>query len=283
MSKRSKHTLPFIVILIFHLALLIYTFIKHKENKRELFILLLSNIGMAYLFEYFILNLFHAYTYKPRVFKNNYLDNILGGVLSQAIFVPFTAVYLTAFHIGWKGKVLFSSYFALIEKIFVKMGIYKQNWWKTRYTWCLITVYFLISDDWYKHLQKGTSIVLHLSLYFCINVCSVNLLYILAALRRFKAGFGMVSSWKEHFIVVPIYTIIFSVFTTWQIKKQGVLPKINIFIFSLLFDWFIRLYKSVNVNLKYTVDMCMIHVVMIFLAEKFKEMVYNLKTGTIEN
>ena len=66
----------------------------------------MSNIGLAYLLEFFVLNIFKGYRYKPRVMKKKYFDNILGAILSQAIFVPFTAVFLTTLKIGWIGKIL---------------------------------------------------------------------------------------------------------------------------------------------------------------------------------
>lgn len=86
-------------------------FIKRKI-KKQLFTLLMSNIGLAYLFEFFVLNLFTAYTYKPGILKNAHLDNIFGAILSQAIFVPFTAVFLTARKVGWIGKLLSGVYFS---------------------------------------------------------------------------------------------------------------------------------------------------------------------------
>src|SRR4051812_37354862 len=77
MKNPKRNKMPFIILLAFHTSLLGYSFYQSK-NKKQLFTLLMSNIGLAYLLEYFVLNLFKAYRYKPRMMKKKYFDNILG-------------------------------------------------------------------------------------------------------------------------------------------------------------------------------------------------------------
>lgn len=124
MNRNKKHYMPFFLLLFFHISLLIFTFYKKKDRK-FLFITLISGVGLCFIFEYFILSLFKAYRYKPKLFKNRDLDNFFGAIMSQAFFVPCTAIFLTAFKVGWKGKLLFAMFFGLIEKLFLFMGIHK--------------------------------------------------------------------------------------------------------------------------------------------------------------
>jgi hypothetical protein len=142
--KIKNNSVPFVVLLIVHVLILAFTF--YKKRDKSYFILLLSNIGFAYLFEYFVLNLFQGYTYKPKILKNRKLDNILGGVFSQAIYIPIIATTITAFRLGWKWKVFFTVYFTLIERLFIYWKIFKKRWWKTFYTFFFLLLFFMGSD-----------------------------------------------------------------------------------------------------------------------------------------
>ncbi|MFD2803336.1 hypothetical protein ACFSYB_00285 [Litchfieldia salsa] len=239
-----------------------------------MFLLLLSNIGIAYIFEYPILNVYRAYRYKPKILKNNLLDNVLGAVISQGIIVPFTAVFLTAFNFGKKGKILFSMYYFFIERLFVKLGIYKQYWWKTIYTPILIYCYFGISNLWYNQIKKGNSNVLAITHFFCVNVVSINFLFVLAIMKKIKFGFGKVSSWHEHFLIVPVYSILLSFLAVLSVKKGGFKPKIIIFLIDLLIDLLLWKLNILKVKLNALFFFLLRHVLTIYCAVFFRKLVY---------
>ncbi|WP_078554052.1 hypothetical protein [Bacillus alkalicellulosilyticus] len=210
MSKRFNKY-PYIVLTIVHTIVVIITFYK-KRNKKQLFLLLMSNIGLCYHFEYIVVNLFQGYIYKPNVLKNKQFDNILGAILSQAVYVPFTSILLTGFHLGWKAKWGWSVYFAVIETLFLKLGIYRHQWWRTSYTFLLLPLFFYISDKWYEQLKGNNKVVQYISMYYLNVVTNVNLLFILAYVGKIKFGFG---TWKSHLKIAPIYSIVQSLFITW--------------------------------------------------------------------
>ncbi len=159
MKKRrhliNRNSVPFLILALIHFILL-FPLIQKKRNKNT-WILLLSNIGFAYLFEYFVLNLFKAYRYKPSVFKKRYFDNIFGAILSQGVFVPIASTFLTVFQKDWKWKACFSLFYFLIEKLFLRLKIYKENWWSPVYTFILILCYFILSDFFFKGLKAPTN------------------------------------------------------------------------------------------------------------------------------
>jgi hypothetical protein len=234
--RKRKNFIPFLILFIIHSVLLGYSFYKAK-NKKQLFTLLMSNIGFAYLFEFIVFNIFNAYTYRPKTLKNSRLDDIFGAILSQAIFVPFTAVFLTARKIGWFGKFLFGCYFFLVEKLFLKLGIYKQNWWKTPFTLVLTPFYFYISDFWELLLRKKIPFIQYLSLFLMIMVTEANLLFVFAVKRKLRFGLGRYHSWTEHFILVPLYAISLALFATWSFVKENnwiVKLKVQIFMIALI-------------------------------------------------
>jgi hypothetical protein len=274
-SRKKRNNIPYLILLIIHTSLLIYTFYK-KKDRRNLFVLLISNIGLAYFFEYIIVILFNGYTYKPNVFKNEYLDNVFGGILSQAIFVPFTTLFITAFNLGWKFKFAISVYFSIVEFLFVGMRIYTHHWWRTRYTLFLLPIYFHISDKWYQHLKQANPSVLFFSLNHLIGGTESSLLFI-QALRgkiKFRFGFGRFHSWHKHFILVSIYSIIQALFTAWQIRENKGFPIIRILSFRLLSDFILTKMKWLKLDNNKVLNNLPYHLLMTFLSRYFKNILY---------
>jgi hypothetical protein len=273
MKNPKRNKIPFIVLFLIHTSLLGYSFYKSK-NKKQLFSLLMSNTGLAYLLEFFVLNLFNAYKYKPRVMKNNFFDNILGAILSQAIFVPFTAVFSTAFKLGWVWKLLGGIYFSLIELVFLRLKVYKHNWWRTLYTLILIPIYFKISDWWNFLLIKKNPFIRFISLFLTIMVTEANLLFLFASTRKIRFGFGRYHSWTEHFIIVPLYAISLSLFSTLSFLKQNDWSaKLRVLLMIFGLDWFFKKKKLLKENL-HGVDYVVIRILTVLLYGQFRDWVY---------
>ncbi|MBT2680918.1 hypothetical protein J7E38_18155 [Bacillus sp. ISL-35] len=262
--KRNKNYLPFLILLIVHTWMLAFTFYRKKDRKK-LFITLLSGMGLCFIFEYVVLSLFRAYRYKPRIFLNKDLDNFLGAIHSQAVFVPFTALFLTAFKIGWKGKVFFSLYFAGIERLFLKWSIHQNHWWKTTYTMTLIPLFFYINDFWYGQLRKGSPIFKFGSLFLGILVSGLNLMYSMSIFRKFKFGRGRRHSWKEHFRVAPLYSFALSFVTAVIIKKNsGMKGILYSFAFSKFMDFSVMKTGIAMKNFRHVLINNSIHFLMIY-------------------
>ncbi|MDR6122886.1 hypothetical protein QFZ87_002483 [Bacillus sp. SLBN-46] len=265
--------LPFLLLCVIHSCLLGITFYKSK-NRKNIFILLVSNIGLAYLFEYFVFNLFKLYKYKPNIIRNNFFDNVFGAVLSQAVFVPFTSVYLTVSNSGWLKKVSASMYFSIIEMIFLRLGVYKHTGWKTVYTFVLIPFYFKWSDIWYHLLEKKNEIVRFISFFLMIMVTETNLFLILALFRKIRFGVGRHHTWKEHFIISPLYSISVSLFTAFSLKNHNTLDaKLRVVIFcTLLKQYFIKI-KLLKNNMKFY-QFVLKRIIMVSIYGKYMKWVY---------
>ncbi|RSD25380.1 hypothetical protein [Mesobacillus subterraneus] len=270
----KKHPIPFLILLVLHSCLLIFTFYKNKDRKR-LTITLLSGMGLCFIFEYFVLSLFNAYRYKPKLFVNKDLDNFMGAILSQAIFVPFTVIFLTAFKIGWRGKAFFALFFAVIEKLFLRMGVHQNNWWKTRFTITLIPIFFYINDFWYQQLRIGTPIFQFGSLFLSILVNGLNLMYSMSILRKFRFGLGRWHRWKEHFMVAPIYSFTLSMTTALLIKKDSHAKGIiSAFAFTKIMDMLVMRTGVAKQNFRHFLINNSIHLLMIFWAVLVKKWIY---------
>lgn len=275
MKRNKMKSIPFIVLFFIHSILLGYTLYKKKDRKR-LVVLLFSGIGLCFLFEYVILSLLKAYQYKPNILKNKQLDNFLGAILSQAIFVPFTGVFLTAFHFSWRGKLMAGFYFAAIEKLFIALGIHQNKWWKTRYTIIFLPVFFLINDVWYKHLKLGTPIFHFGSLFLTVMVNGLNLLFTMSVINNFRFGYGGLRNWQDHFKTAPIYSISLSLFTALILNKNNNKRGMGIaFLFAKLIDLIIMKTGMVKNNFKHPILNNSIHMLMIYLAYRVRKMVYS--------
>lgn len=204
----NRNSTPFFILAIIHIYMLLVMLERRKI--KDTFTLLLSNMGIAYLFEYVILNLLKGYKYKPKIMKNHFMDAILGAILSQGLYVPTAATYLTLFKKNWKWKISFSLFYYCIEKLFIRLKVYKVYWWKPIYTLALLNIYFYISDGFHKALSKQKKWALSTAYYLSIEVIGVTLLYVLAVLRQIRFGFGHIHSWREHFIIAPLYSFILS-------------------------------------------------------------------------
>jgi hypothetical protein len=280
-KKRNK--IPFIILFIIHTSMLGYSFYKSK-NKKQLFTLLMADIGFAYLLEYVVLNVFHAYTYKPKVIKKNFFDNVLGAILSQGIFVPFTAVFSTGLRIGWVGKILGGVYFTLVELLFLRLKVYKHNWWRTLYTFILIPLYFKISDWWNIFLDKRNPLVRFSSLFLMILVTEANLLFLFALSRKIRFGAGRYHTWREHFIIVPLYAITLSVFSTVSFLKQNNWSaKLKVLLMTIGLDQIFIKRKVVKEKF-HGGDYLTLRILTITLYGKFRNLVYGVrKTDEIED
>ncbi len=272
--RKKSHLFHYFLLLIAHSSLLLYTLSKNKDRKR-LLVLLASNIGLAYLFEYFVVNLFRGYRYKPGIFKNNSLDKISGAVLSQAIYVPFTAVFITSFRLNWKYKILISLYFGAIETLYVRLGIYIQRWWKTVYTIILLPIYFSISDNWYEQLKKRNPVILFFSFYHLVMVTCVNLLFVKATKKVLKFGRGGYHTWREHFIIVPIYSIVLSFYTAWQLQQKNKSFWFGkILGFRLLVDYILKQNSWLKLRRKNEKSYTFYHIFITLLAKFYQDLVY---------
>ncbi|WP_113930053.1 hypothetical protein [Bacillus sp. P14.5] len=187
MKRINKNSVPFIMLSFLHIALLIYTLLKKRYRKT--ITLLLSNVAFAYIFEYFTFNVLQSYRYNPKILKKRQLDNALGALLSQAIYIPITGTFLSIFRLRWPSKFLAIIYFHLIELYFLKINNYRLHWWKPIYTSLLLPVFFAWSDFWSSNLQKKNNKgFLWISTYLSLGVITKTLLFILDIFKNPKSG-----------------------------------------------------------------------------------------------
>ncbi|MGM7719257.1 hypothetical protein [Metabacillus sp. Hm71] len=279
-KKTIKNSTPFLILLIMHFLLLMYTL--YKKRHKSYLILLFTNIGFSYFFEYFVLNLFQGYRYKPKIFRNKYFDNILGAIFSQGMYVPITATALTAFRLGFGSKLLVAISYALIERLFISMKIFNKKWWKTYYTLIFIPISFMCSDICHRLLKHNHPVAQGVTSYLTITSINVSILYILALFGKIKFGLGIIHSWREHFIIVPGYSFILSAVLLITYKVNTRLSTYYRMIFVVIFD-FVLYQKNVLKNKKTILILFPFHMLMCFISNKLFNMIYKVYPDDSEN
>jgi hypothetical protein len=242
----KKKTLPFAILAIIHILLIVYTF---TQKKHKTLIVLFSSIGIAYVFEYFVLNVFKMYRYYPKVFRNGWVDSVFGALLSQSLFVPITATLMVLFHLGWKWRIGAGLAYGLIETVFIKWNIYKNYQWRTVFTITTMPIYFYVVKKWWEALQKkNAKIIPALSVFFYFWVNYTNIYYfLLAFFKKFVFHLGIVKDkYWEHFMLVPLYTFYQSVIGTISTMYSCKKTKIGCLILLHISDQLIFKYKIIQ-------------------------------------
>ncbi|WP_216773436.1 hypothetical protein [Metabacillus halosaccharovorans] len=222
-GRLNKRSVPFLLLALLQTFLIC---LLKKRRSSNTWILFFLNIGMAFIFEYIVLNLLQAYTYKPSLVKKRYFDNILGAILSQAIYIPVSATFITVFNKKLNWKLGFTVFFYCIEHLFILLKIYKINWWKPIYTVILLPVYYVLSDFFYKGLEKQKIAVRKLAHYLTIMVIETIFMYVLAYKGLIQFGKRHFYSSRLHFMIAPVYCIFMSFISTSLAEKKGVFFRI---------------------------------------------------------
>lgn len=270
-TKKSINKYPYIILGVIQFILLALTFYKSKDRKRHL-ILLLNYAGFAYIFEYIVVALFDGYVYKPNFFKQKIVDSIFGAVWSQFFYVPVSALFITVFGYGWKIKLLFSTYFVVIERLFIYLGAYKNKWWKTGYTFVFTFISFFVNDIWNEQLKKRNPFYLFCSYFNFIQVTWNNFIYLFALQKKIRYGIPPFLSWKEHFKVAPFTVYIVSFLTAWWMRADGIMPKLKSVIAMLVTDSV--LIKNNLLKVKRLGYLPAKYFIIIQLASLFRKLVY---------
>ncbi|MDG5789372.1 hypothetical protein QA612_18075 [Evansella sp. AB-P1] len=274
----NKNSLPFCILTLLHLYLII-RLLKQKKHK-SVWLLLLSNIGFAYVFEYPVLNLFYAYRYRPSIFKNRYVDGILGAILSQAIYVPISATFLTLNNMKWRWKCSFSLIYFLIENLFIRLKVYRVYWWKPIYTLILLNLYFYISDFFHKALTNKRKWALSIAHYLSINVITISLMYVSALLRHFRFGTGIHHTWKEHFVIAPIYSSVFSYIAMKNASKPGIFNRFSMLIYTVAMEISLNSLGILKLNFKRMLETTPFYIFMIFISRYLYLIIYQKQQAT---
>jgi hypothetical protein len=136
------------------LSIVIVAITYWKSRNKLTFALLFGVAGLSYLIENIILIWLNAYVYYPGFIQDKFADNIFGAIVSDLFSLPSTAVLIAVFQLNWGWIIAITEMFAGIESLFLKLGIYKHNWWKTYYTFISLLLFYALIKEWFRRLNR---------------------------------------------------------------------------------------------------------------------------------
>lgn len=139
-----SNTIWYILLGIITILILVIVFIK-TPNRKHVLALYLTTSGITFFaFEVINLMCLKAYIYFPKILSNQHDDSVVGNLFSQTS-VSASAVLITVFNLKFHWQLIIALIYGGIEELFVHLGIYKHNWYRTWMTIIGILILFRIA------------------------------------------------------------------------------------------------------------------------------------------
>ncbi|TGE32509.1 hypothetical protein [Desulfosporosinus sp. Sb-LF] len=135
------NTIWYVLLGISTVIEVIVSIIKAKRRKLA-FAFYLTLVGLVLFFETMILIIFKAYNYYPMIILTSPFDDVLAGNLFSQFTVAATALLVAVFNLEYYWIFLLSGLYGLIEELFLALGIYSHNWYRTWMTVIGLIIFF---------------------------------------------------------------------------------------------------------------------------------------------
>ncbi|MDT9725562.1 hypothetical protein DUZ99_11325 [Xylanibacillus composti] len=143
-----NNTIWFILLGIITIMVLAITLLQ-ANNRRQLLAFYLTISGMAFCFEMIVYSFFKAYQYFPMLVPHSPADDSIAGNLFSQFSVSSSAVFLAVFGLGYIWHVVIAAAYAFVEELFLALGIYKHNWYRTWMTVAGLLLLFWLTKKAY--------------------------------------------------------------------------------------------------------------------------------------
>jgi hypothetical protein len=150
------NTIWYILLGIATLFELIFVMLKAR-NRRLTIAFYLTVLGIVLYFETIIFIFMKAYAYYPMILKNPPMpidDMLLGNLFSQTS-VSATALLVAVLNLKYYWFFIFAVMYGIIQELFVALGIYSHNWYRTWMTVVSLPIYFWIAKKMYEKIIRG--------------------------------------------------------------------------------------------------------------------------------
>ena len=179
----------FVVLALIALATLIVFIVRTKSYL--IVFLFLTYVGMIYVFEYVILVMFNSYTYYPRILPDPYMDSMMGAFISNFLTVPTVGLAMVIYRLRFRWTIVFTCLMAVIEWLFMRLGIYEHHWWRLSYSFVAFIFFFWLVGFWARRVEKGNRLFQYISLLmFSLSVLNtLAFIRMLVNIGIFEPGF----------------------------------------------------------------------------------------------
>lgn len=133
-------------------------FILIKTERRSITVAFyLTILGIVLNFEVVNLIFMKAYSYYPMILKNPPIpfDNVLAGNVFSQCSIAATVLLVVVLNLKYYWFFIFAGIYGLIEELFLALGIYSHNWYRTWMTVVMIPLAFWIAKKMYVKVIRG--------------------------------------------------------------------------------------------------------------------------------
>ncbi|WP_047980201.1 hypothetical protein [Ornithinibacillus contaminans] len=209
------NTVWFILLGLTTIITLVVIFAKVKNRKTALaFYITMS--GFAFSFEMVIMSYFKAYTYYPMLIPSSLSDDSVAGNLFSQFSVTATAMLIAVLKLKYYWYVIFILLYAGIEELFLSLGIYQHNWYRTWMTMTLLPIFFWITKHAYRIcLTQLKGFLFYVYIYLGLVTLHQNtILWVLRITGLQTFSEGLLSEKEQSMITISfIYMILINVIT----------------------------------------------------------------------
>lgn len=184
------YTIGYVLLGISTVLELIFILVK-AQRKRLTLAFYFTVLGIALSFETIILIYFKAYYYYPMLVKASvepFHDALAGNLFSQ-FSVAATLLLVAFLDLKYYWHFILAAVYAGIEELFLYLGIYRQNWYRSWMTAAILSVSFWIAKKMYvKILQGVTPGIYYLYIFFGLFSLDVITLHWALLLSGYISG-----------------------------------------------------------------------------------------------
>jgi hypothetical protein len=151
-------------ILLGILALFQLVFVIAKAKKRRLtFAIYLTTVGITLYFETMILIFFKAYAYYPMIIQkgSDPFNDVLAGNLFSQFSVSITALLVVILDLKYYWYFIIGGIYGIIEELFIALGIYSHNWYRTWMTVVGLSILIWIVKKLYTKILHGIKPIIY--------------------------------------------------------------------------------------------------------------------------
>ena len=184
--------------------------LKKSKYRKYTTAFALAILGLLYFLEAILVILFHAYIYLPKIVNDPFQDTVMGNYFSQ-VSIASTSVLIIVYGLSRVWYVFIAAVYCLIEELFLKLGIYRHDWYRTLYTFIGLMLLFWFVEICYKKITASSKyIARYIPLFLGTFALAGNTIIMplkVSKLQVFTINiFGNFS--KDHTTVSIIYEII---------------------------------------------------------------------------
>lgn len=156
MSYFWTNTIWYVLLGVLTLIELVFIIFK-AENRRLAFAFYLTISGLVLYFETANLIFLKAYAYYPKILQHPpfpYHDVLAGNLFSQ-FSVAATALMVAVLNLNYYWFIFFAIIYGIIEELFLALGIFSHNWYRTWMTVILLPLFFWTAKIMFIKIKQG--------------------------------------------------------------------------------------------------------------------------------